>query len=81
MSSPRVQDPPQQRISGDERDFVTTAEPLRQPFSAVFDPAEPFRRGELLRHDSPLKRRVVETVSSGSQHVPAPFKRTQQQDL
>ena len=42
MSSLRAQDPPQQRISGDERDFVTTAEPLRQPFFAVFGPAEPF---------------------------------------
>ena len=51
MSSLRAQDPPQQRISGDERDFVTTAEPLRQPFSAVFGPAEPFWRGELLWHD------------------------------
>ena len=51
MSSLRAQDPPQQRISGDERDFVTTAEPLRQPFSAVFGPAEPFWRGELLRRD------------------------------
>ena len=53
MSSLRAQDPPQQRISGDERDFVTTAEPLRQPFSAVFGPAEPFWRGELLRRDRP----------------------------
>ena len=54
MSSLRAQDPPQQQISGDERDFVTTAEPLQQPFSAVFGPAEPFRRRVLLRHDKPL---------------------------
>ena len=53
LSSLRAQDPPQQRISGDERDFVTTAEPLRQPFSAVFGPVEPFWRGELLRRDRP----------------------------
>ena len=33
--SMRAQDPPQQLISGDERDFVTMAELLRQPFSAV----------------------------------------------
>ena len=52
MSSLSAQDLPQQRISGDERDFVITAEPIRQPFSAVFGPAEPFRRGELLRRDS-----------------------------
>ena len=45
MPSLRAQDPPRRRISGDERDFVTTAEPLWQPFSAVFGPAEPFRRG------------------------------------
>ena len=55
MSSLRAQDLPQQRISGDERDFVTTAEPLRQPFSAVFGPAEPFWRGELLRRDNASK--------------------------
>ena len=54
MSSLRAHDPPQQRISGDERDFVTTAEPLQQPLSAVFGLAEPFRRGELLRHDRPV---------------------------
>ena len=53
MSSLRAQDPPQQRISGDERDFVTMAEPLRQSFSVVFGPAEPFQRGERLRHDMP----------------------------
>ena len=52
MSSLSAQDLPQQQILGDERDFVTTAEPIRQPFSAVFGLVEPFRLGELLRRDS-----------------------------
>ena len=55
MSSLSAQDIPQQQISGDERDFVTTAEPIRQPLPAVFGPAEPFRRGELLRRDSSIE--------------------------
>ena len=55
MSSLRAQDSPQQRISADDRDFVTMAEPLRQPFSAIFGLAEPFWQGELLHHDKPIQ--------------------------
>ena len=70
MSLLSAQDLPQQRISGDKRDFVTTAEPIRQPFSAVFGPAEPFRQGELLRHDMATEHGVTSTVQFLSKAFP-----------
>ena len=53
MSSLCAQHPPQQWISRDKRDFATKAEPLQQPFSAVFDPAEPFQRGNFYATTAP----------------------------